>query len=241
MRERLRAVFVAVVLGGLAALMGYYVRDRSDSEAANEGGSDGLPSRDAVIRAADRITGKRPVPPPVQGTPRAGRASPARDGISDTIGNPMHPDYDPVVFAKARGLPGRIVFDREARDEQWAPKMEKIVGRHIADDLALLAPDAEVGDIECRQSSCRVDLFVTPEQLLALNGPYPAASLSDHSGIGCFASTGDGRQHICFHLFFSREHRDPDAYESWYERHRAELLKRLEDRGELPDALRDRK
>jgi hypothetical protein len=76
---------------------------------------------------------------------------------ANLVRDPNHPDYDPVVLREA-GASMDEIFGREPRDSSWAQPMEVVVRNGVREDLAAGAPEASLTHVECRTTSCLLEI-----------------------------------------------------------------------------------
>jgi RNA polymerase sigma factor (sigma-70 family) len=137
------------------------------------------------------------------------------------------PDYDPLELM-AFAQPDRI-FEAEPRECSWAAAMEVRLERNILAELRVRVPEATIESLVCRRSSCAL-MVVLPQHvaptrvgaaMIALQRPAIASGIS-------FPAADPARPwRLLAYLLFSRQEREPQAYDRWYASERETMAKAL--------------
>jgi hypothetical protein len=137
--KAIRGALVATAIA-LAFVLGLWTRPSSRVDRDVRGSADvaAAPSRIGVSRVA----------------------APVARGDEGRAANPDVPHED-VLAAVALGRELKDLYPAEARDEAWAPRVEEFYASEIAKFLALVLPEAEDVEIECKSSTCKLS-FVVP-------------------------------------------------------------------------------
>jgi hypothetical protein len=182
-------------------------------------------ARDAVTMAAPASPGRSPSVAHVTGArktlPRFGQGGPRRI-------------FEPKGYEKARreATAAVEIFNAEIRDWDWAPRMEeKIRERFDAQRMADHGLHGfSVANLECRESTCRLDLE-WPQELetrlrtagLIKEGEHATVHHRRRQGVLAQRTAWLGKHHVHANgrwriehiLLFSEKEIDPDAYATW--------------------------
>jgi hypothetical protein len=182
----------------------------------------GAPSRATAIAALDRRESRRPAAVTQPRSPmRLARRTPA------VVNDPDASDYDPLKLA-AFAQPDRI-FAAEPRECSWAAAMEVRLERNILAELRVRVPEATIESLVCRRSSCALMVVlsqhVAPTRvgaaMIALQRPAIASGIS-------FPAADPARPwRLLVYLLFSRQEREPRAYDRWYAEERETMASAL--------------
>jgi RNA polymerase sigma factor (sigma-70 family) len=179
--------------------------------------SAGAPSRSTAVAAPDSQERGRPAS--VVNQPRSPARLAAR--FPAVVTDTGAPDYDPLKLM-AFAQPDRI-FEAEPRECSWAAAMEVRLERNILAEFRVRVPEATIESLVCRQSSCAL-MVLLPQHvvsarvgaaMIALQRPAIASLIS-------FPAADPARPwRLLVYLLFSRQEREPQAYDQWYAKERA--------------------
>lgn len=213
-----------VIAAGVAAAIATY-------EDASGGGTGRRPQ--AAFEATPEWTEIADRPREIPGKASVGLSSPVRLSTAPVVEeNPRAPNYDPVQVAKLLDRPHDEIFAAEPRDGQWAPEFETAMQSLIEADLAEDLPDARIGAIECRTSSCRVVVSAADADAETVSAYVQSFVPIGTSVSVAYGESAEGRRELVFHGLIPRDLRGPDQFGSWHREYRgsrASALARFRD------------
>jgi len=135
--------------------------------------------------------------------------------------DPRHPDYDPVVARDRLDASMKEIVAREPHDPSWAPGRESLLLEHLATDMESVPGSPNIEELECYTSSCRLLVATDAASVDHVLGQYPFMMSSPTSGVRTAAEDSpEGRAFVEFYLLFPRDLRDDSQYRSWYRGHK---------------------
>jgi len=162
-------------------------------------------------------------------SPSAKRAPPPQfrslDGPGRLVSNPNQEGYSASALVGA-GIPPWEVYDSEPKKSRWAEPMEAHLTKWLAGDLAGLSPDVRIKSIDCRTSTCLVNLAVNDTAVRR-----SARRLLQYAPIASKVAFSDDQMLV----IFGDEGRIPEDYEAWYLENRRASLADLRRKGPPPD------
>jgi hypothetical protein len=149
------------------------------------------------------------------------------------VADPTAESYDPVLLEAVRDATVREIAEAEPRNEAFAGPREQFIRDRLSADLAVHFPDATVADVDCRTSSCIIEVHAPTLQAEAVHDyiqlpPFGAVQNPQLAG-----EVDPGTARIYLNVLFQPADRDHGAYRAAYWERRREVLATLRDAGEL--------
>ncbi len=148
--------------------------------------------------------------------------------------DPHLPDYDPAQIADLFGVtPSEIVAHEPVVESFARPRsmrLRAILERDLANDF----PDANVTSVNCRTSSCSIEIKCPPSQGDAIFEYVQHPTLGDE--VQPNIERGDEQSTIHVYILYRKEHRAADGFDAFYRQER-ELLPEMRQAGMLVPGL----
>jgi hypothetical protein len=162
-----------------------------------------------------------------------------RAQLTDPAGN-TGPVPRPVAYSIVKAVSGVSTIDlynAEPRNQQWAPAMEDRIKQRFPRAVFEKYPGLTLSEVECRSSTCRVEIGYTPElkkTVLPEGNPGDTVFGEIYRDVGPLArrvapvpSNQDNRDTFVF--AFSGDEIDPAAYHLWADEQRANRAGRAQE------------
>ena len=145
--------------------------------------------------------------------------------------NPRQPGYDAVKLTEL-GHPPNKVFQAEPRDDAWAKPMEKILVERLSADLQAFTERAKVASVECRSSSCLLQVDAPEDDkerlILGLQMP-PLGDIMAPESANEVVQPGWQRQAV--YVLFAAENREVQTHTALQQKRREMGLRVLTGMG----------
>jgi hypothetical protein len=225
MRKRGLLIASLLVAAGALLLVWQRARPSGDDRAKAQELPEGL-SEEAAEGRRQAGVARRALPP-----------RPLRDRPPGLELDPSSPNYDPRRLYREEDVSPLDVVLAEPRNPAWAEPLEQELRNQLAADLAAVLPEAEISEIECRSSSCRIGIIAPEGGMDALTGPFPVAALAEIAALS-FGEPADGWVYFEWGLLFGPDQRDLGGWTRWYPEFRNRILRDMQARGqELPGGI----
>ena len=161
-------------------------------------------------------------PPPADAAPRPVPPEPAAAAeppAPPTDAQPLPADYDPNQLLAGGANPVEL-FLKEPRNPAWAPQVEKVIGKHISQDLEHLMPEAQGMGMSCHTLGCVVIVGAPPEHLAKVVIATKLVTL----GPTTIDLPPDEKGRARWLFFTERRFASAQAFTTWYEETRKRTL-----------------
>lgn len=153
------------------------------------------------------------------------------DGAIET--RPEQPDYDPLVLSTVFERAPAEIHAEEPVVEEFARRRTRFLTETLRADLAEHFSDARVAAVDCRASSCKIEVIAPLADGRAIYDYVQLPPLADEQQPTLHLDQDEGRATVSMTVLFSAQNRDHDAYERGYSVRRAELIRELGELGVL--------
>lgn len=219
MSKAVALVVAAAVLGiGTALLLPTGGRATPDSEAARKN-NDQSASLEALNQS---VANQRAL--------RIARTAPQPDEKLET--RPGHEAYDPFLLSMVLDESPVDLHAAEPVSTEFAEPRAAFLRDTLQRDLAEHFPEARIADIDCRTSSCRVEIHAPESQGTAVHDYIQLPPLGNGQQPG-LSTDPAGHAVVSLVILFVADHRDHALYERSYREQRAARIPGLRAAGVL--------